>query len=293
MNAVQLKQEDQQSKWIGLSVTVVAHALLLLFLIWSVLHTPDPPLDGGGSELALSLGEPDMGGPSDVPVADPAAVEPVPEQVQDDQQTVTQDVEEVNVVAKPVEVKKPVVSAVTKPVVTPIAKPKEPPVEKPRVADARSLFQKKSTATGDGGHGAGKVPGNEGSPNGVEGGSPDGNGVTGNGSGGTTTGLGPGNGPGSGPGDGLGSLHLTGRTVVRKPVIIDNSRETGKVVVGITVDRTGRVIKVQPGIQGTTNLHPALLEKARQGALDTRISPKPDGPEEQYGTMEFVFTYKQ
>lgn len=293
MNAVQLKKDEQKSKWIGLSVTMVMHTLLLLFLLWSVLHTPDPPL-GGGQELSLSLGEPDMGGPSDVPVADPTAVEPVPEQVPDDQQTLTQDDEEVDVVAKKIEEKKPVVPVVTKPVTTPITKPKEAPVEKPRVVDSKSLFQKKTTASGDGGHGAGKVPGNEGSPDGVEGGSPDGNGI-GNGGGGTTSGNGPGNGTGSGPGDGdgFGGFDLKGRTIARKPIVTDNSRETGKVVVGITVDRNGRVIKVQPGLQGTTNLHPALLEKAKQGAMDARFSPKPDGPEEQYGTMTFVFRYKQ
>jgi periplasmic protein TonB len=86
---------------------------------------------------------------------------------------------------------------------------------------------------------------------------------------------------------------LRGRSLSRRPDITDNSRETGKVVVAIVVDRTGKVIKATPGQKGTTTLSPVLLEKAKQGALDARFSPKPDGPEEQYGTMTFVFRFKQ
>jgi hypothetical protein len=86
---------------------------------------------------------------------------------------------------------------------------------------------------------------------------------------------------------------LKGRSLQRRPDVSDNTRETGKVVVSIIVDRTGKVIKAIPGQKGTTTLNPALLEKAKQGAMDTRFSAKPDGPEEQYGTITFVFRYKQ
>lgn len=277
MELAQLKKEEQQRKWIGYGVTTAVHALLLLLLWWAMLHPPDPPIEYGGMELSMALGQPDMGGPSEVPVTDPSAPQSVPETVTEEQQVVTQDIEEVPVTAKKVEVKK------KQEVKKPVEQPKEP-VEQPRVADQRSLFKKKTTATSEGGSGDGDIPGNEGRPDGVEGGSPDGNGI-GNGLGGT--------GGGTGMGDGLGSFDLKGRSIARKPDITDNSRETGKVVVGITVDRTGRVIKAQPGIKGTTNLAPVLLEKARLGALEARFSPKPDGPEEQYGTMTFVFRFKQ
>lgn len=288
MNTLQLRKDEQKSKWIGITATLVMHALLFIFLLWSVLHIPDPPLEGGGMELSMALGEPDMGGPSEEPVADPAAVEPVQAVVPDEQQTVTQDVEEVDVVAKKTDDTKKEVP-VTKPIDKPVVKPIEKPVEQPRVADSRAMFKKSTTATGQGGHGDGTIPGNEGRPDGVEGGSPDGNGI-GNGLGGS--GGGTGTGIGSGSGDGMG-FDLKGRTLARKPDITDNSRETGKVVVGITVDRNGRVIKVQPGLKGTTTLNPTLIEKAKQGAMEARFSPKPDGPEEQYGTMTFVFRFKQ
>lgn len=276
MDQVVLKKQEQQRKWIGYGTTAVVHALLVLLLWWAMLHPPDPPMEYGGMELSMALGQPDMGGPSEVPVAEPTPVEPIPEPVTEEQQTVTQDVEEVPVTAKKIETPKK--TEVKKPVEKPIQ-----PVEKPRVADQRAMFKKSTTAAAQGGSGDGDIPGNEGRPDGVEGGSPDGNGI-GNGLGGT--------GGGTGMGDGLGSFDLKGRKLARRPDITDNSRETGTVVVGITVDRNGNVIKAEPGIRGTTNLTKVLLEKAKQGALDARFSPRSDGPDEQYGTMTFVFKYK-
>jgi periplasmic protein TonB len=277
MESAQLKKEEQQNKWIGYGTTTAIHVILLLILWWAMLHPPDPPLEYGGMELSMAMGQPDMGGPSDVPVETPTPVVPVPE-TPVEQQVVTQDLEDVGVTAKRVEDPKKV------DVKKPVEKPIEKPIEKPRVADERALFKKKTTNAADGGHGSGDVTGNQGQENGDPNGSPDGNG-TGNGLGGT--------GGGSGNTDGFGSFDLAGRTLADKPHVTDNSRETGKVVVGITVDRNGKVIKVQPGIKGTTNLSPILLEKARQGALQARFSAKPDGPEEQYGTMTFVFRFKQ
>jgi len=269
MEAAQLKKQEQKNKLLGYGFTTAFHVLILVLLWWAMLHPPDPPLEYGGMELSMALGQQDMGGPSVVPVETLTPAEQIPQPVTEEQ-VVTQDAEEVPVTAKKVVVKK------KKEVVK--------PVEKPRVADERALFKKKVTASSDGGRGDGDISGNEGNPNGDIKGSSDGNG-TGNGLGGS--------GGGTAMGDGLGSYDLKGRSMAQKPDITDNSRETGKVVVGITVDRNGRVIKVQPGIKGTTNLSPILLEKARQGALQARFSAKLDGPDEQFGTMTFVFRFKQ
>jgi outer membrane biosynthesis protein TonB len=277
MDSAQLKKEEQKNKWIGYATTIVVHAILLLLLWWAMLHPPDPPIQYGGIELSMALGQPDMGGPNDKPVANPTPVDPTPETVTPIEQVVTQDMEEVGVTAKKVEEKKKI--EIKKP-----EKPIEDPIEKPRIADARALFKKKTSATSEGGSGDGIIPGNEGRQDGVEGGSPDGNG-TGNGLGGS--------GGGSGNTDGFGGFVLAGRALAHKPEVNDNSRETGKVVVGITVDRNGRVTKVQPGLKGTTTLNPTLIEKAKQGAIDARFSPRPEGPEEQFGTMTFVFRFKQ
>jgi colicin import membrane protein len=283
MNAIQEIKDERNNHLIGYVTTFVIHALLLLWLWISVLHTPDPPLGYGGMELSMALGEADMGGPSDIPVEDPAVTQPVPETPQEEQQVITQDAEETPVTAKPPVEKKPDVT-----VKKPIEKPIEKPVEKPRVADERALFKKKTTSTAEGGRGDGDIPGNQGNPNGVPDGSPDGNGI-GNGLGGS----GGGNGRGDGTGDGIGSFDLKGRSLTRRPDITEDSRETGKVVLGITVDRSGKVIKVQPGLKGTTTLNPALIEKAKQGVMNAHFSAKPNGPEEQYGTITVVFRFKQ
>lgn len=285
MNAIQEIKEERKNHIIGYGITFIVHALLFLWLWFSILHTPDPPLGYGGMELSMALGEADMGGPSEVPVEKPAVVQPAQEVPVQEQPVLTQEDEDVQATAKP-PVERPK-AEVKKPVEKP--KPQEtPPVEKPRVADQRSLFKKNSAAASEGGRGDGEVPGNQGNPNGVPDGSPDGNGI-GNGLGGS----GGGTGRGDGTGDGVGGFELKGRSLARRPDVTENSRETGKVVVGITVDRTGKVIKAQPGLKGTTTLNPSLIEKARQGAMDARFSPKPDGPEEQYGTMTFVFRFKQ
>jgi outer membrane biosynthesis protein TonB len=284
------KKEEQKSKLVGYSVTTTIHVLLFILLWYSILHTPDPPLGegGGGMELSMALGEPDMGGPSEIPVESPAPVTPIPENQPDPQEQISQEVEDVAVTAKKAEEQKK--TEVKKPVEK---KPVETPVEKPRVADERALFKKKTTNAADGGRGSGSTAGNEGRADGEPDGSPDGNGH-GNGDGGSGGGSGGGNGTGIGSGNGDGmSYSLAGRSLSNRPEVIDNSKETGKVVVGIKVDRNGKVIEVQPGIKGTTNLTPVLLEKARQGALQARFSPKPDGPEEQYGTMTFIFRFKQ
>ena len=277
MESAYINKDDHKSKLTGYAVTTIVHAVLIGLLWWSVLTIPDPPLGYGGMELSMALGEFDMGGPNEETVAEPTPLENKPEQESIEEEVLSQDDDEVAAtVKKTSKLKKP----------TEVKKPTEKPIEKPREVDKRALFSKKTTATNEGGHGDGSVTGNQGNPDGIEGGSPDGNGI-GNGLGGS------GGGSGTGIGDGMGSFDLKGRSLSKKPDIIDNSRETGKVVVGITVDRSGKVIKVQPGIKGTTNLSPALLEKARLGALDARFSPRNDGQDEQYGTMTFVFRFKQ
>lgn len=279
MDLALLKKEDQKNRWVGYGVTATIHGLLLILLWFSILQIPDPPLSSyGGMELSMSLGEPDMGGPNDIPTETPAPVDPVPESQPEETQMITQDEEDVNVTAPKVVEHK--ITEVKKPVVKPV----EQPVEKPRVADQRALFKKKTNNTAEGGRGDGEVAGNEGRPDGDPNGSPDGNGI-GNGLGGS--------GGGTGNTDGMGDYVLAGRKISARPQVTDNSRETGKVVVLITVDRTGRVIKAEPGYKGSTNLTPVLLEKARQGAMQAKFSPKPDGPEEQTGTMTFVFRYVQ
>lgn len=290
-------QNERTSKVVGYAGSFLIHGALLLIMWWLTITPPDPPYSdtgGGGEGLAMAFGEPDAGGESLVPIENPTVQEqpqpptPQPEETpvvtdESDEEPVVTTPPKQEVKPKPQEVKKPN----EKPKPTEVTKP----VEKPRQVDQRSVF-KKSTGGNAGGFGEGDAPGNQGNPDGVPGGDPNGNGYGDGGSGGGTGGgNGTGNGSGSGAGNGI-SFDLKGRSISRRPTIEDQSKETGKVVVSIVVDRTGRVTKAMPNQKGTTTLSAVLLEKAKRAALDTRFTPNPDGPEEQYGVMTITFKFR-
>lgn len=279
----------------GYIATGVIHLAIFVLLWFITIGMSDPPMGGtgGGLGISISLGEADMGGLSEIPVQDPVAPqEPSPKQPVEETPVVTDetDSEPDAVVTQPKERPKK-----EEPKKTPEKKPEvkktvEPPKEKPRVVDPRS--QMKRTTTASGGYGSGDEPGNQGAENGSPDGAPDGTGSgTGGGGGGTGKGYGTGVGDEIDGGGGKGiKFDLKGRTLQRKPVIEDKSGETGRQVIAIVVDRNGKVIKAMPNQRGSTN--PKLAELARQAALEIRFSPKPDAPDEQYGSVTIEFKFK-
>lgn len=271
-----IQKQEKEHKIIGYVTTTVVHILLFLLLWFLVLETPNPPLEYGGMGLTMALGTPDAGGPLTEPVQEASATEPLPETPEVIEQVATQDFEEAPAVAAPKE-------KVPEKPKKPVEKPKEPE-EKPRVADAKSMMTKKDKLTASSGDGS--APGSEGEPDGKPNGSPNGKG---DGSGRPDGGSG--NAPGSG-GNGKGfDYKLSGRSVTRRPIIEDNSREIGKVVLDIEVDRTGKVLRVTLGT-GSTTLSPILIAKAKQAALETRFTPNPEAPETQAGTITINFKLK-
>lgn len=74
---------------------------------------------------------------------------------------------------------------------------------------------------------------------------------------------------------------------LKEPEYICN--EEGKVVVEIIVDRSGKVIEANPGIEGTTNKADCLLEQAKNAALNTTWTPDPEAPERQVGKIIYDF----
>ncbi len=282
-----IERKDYHHRLFGLLGTVVLHGLILLLFYFIVLHPPDPPLEGqgkGGTELRL--GDPDVGGPEQTPQPDQVSKEvytPIEEKVEETPPVVSDDPESVAIEQKKQDKK------VDKKMEQPLTDKKvTPQIDLPqKTVDAHALYHKKPNQ----GSGTGSETGIQGGPDGVPGGAPDGNGGTG--------GIGPG-GPGIGDGIGEGDkgndkvgIELSGRKVQELPNIEDHSKAVGKVVVSIIVNREGKVIKAVPGQVGTTTTDESLMEKAKQGALKTRFNTKEDAPDEQRGTMTFIFRFKQ
>ena len=82
---------------------------------------------------------------------------------------------------------------------------------------------------------------------------------------------------------------LSGRDITFRPSINENTQETGKVVVNIWVNRYGKVTRATPGSKGSTTTSAHLYKIAKNAALKAKFSPNRDAPEEQKGTIEFVF----
>ena len=68
-----------------------------------------------------------------------------------------------------------------------------------------------------------------------------------------------------------------------------DTKEEGKVVVEITVDKNGKTISAQPGIKGTTNTAKCLLDQAKIAAMNTRWSADENAAEQQVGKIEYNF----
>lgn len=85
------------------------------------------------------------------------------------------------------------------------------------------------------------------------------------------------------------SFSLSGRNTKALPKPAYNSQEEGKVVVDVTVDKYGNVIKAIPGAKGTTTPDKTLWEAARKAALESKFNEKIDAPEEQKGTITYHF----
>lgn len=93
--------------------------------------------------------------------------------------------------------------------------------------------------------------------------------------------------PGSGAG--TGGYGLSGRSLVGKGKVQQECNEEGRVVVKITVDRNGKVVQATPGVKGTTNNDPCLLEPARKTAFLHRWNVDSKAPNQQIGFVVVNF----
>ena len=98
---------------------------------------------------------------------------------------------------------------------------------------------------------------------------------------------------GNGGSGGDGDYNLGNRKPLSRPKPDYICSEEGLVVVGIEVDRNGRVIKATPGIKGTTNSAACLLTQAKEAALKTRWNSDFNAPSKQVGTIKYRFSLSQ
>ncbi len=125
-----------------------------------------------------------------------------------------------------------------------------------------------------------------------------------------TGGEGPGDGPGdkgqldgnpyapsyfggSGPGKGGVGSGLGGRGGATKKIYKQDCNQTGLVVVRIVVNKSGSVIDAEPGIKGTTNTDPCLLDPAKRIALSHKWPADSNAPDRQVGFVSINFDVSQ
>jgi colicin import membrane protein len=286
------REQENSNRTKAAAGTAVIMTLLLLFLILFEIITPNPPFpeSGGGGGQQLALGMMNMGNDkidySSMGSVKDVVVEKTPEP--EEKIVTVEGGEDV-----PVPEEKPIVRE-DKVVIKPVKpKPVEKVVEKPKELTAAEKLRekyKKNKGKDGGGVGNNEQAGNAGSPDGDPFGSGDGGNGTGSG-GGDGEGTGPGSGPGSGGGRGGGiGIDLRGRAVVVPPRLPSDTKEEGKVVVEILVDKEGNVIEANPNGRGTTTSSPALKAKARQAALATKFNVSGKF-EEQKGTITIIFSF--
>ncbi len=280
------REEENKNRLISLGISLSVFALLILFFIFYMIVTPNPPFPevaGGGGGIEFNIGNL-IEGTGNVENNGIGEAVSVVESTETTPPTNTQDnTEELVTSENGVDIQ----STETKntnttpnPVVVIPVKPKE----KTAAELLKEKFEKNKGKNG-GGDGNSGQEGNDGRPDG----NPNTNGTGGTG-GGDGGGEGPGKGNGKGPGNGGYGFSLTGRSVVTPPVLSKDTKEEGKVVVEIVVDKYGKVIKADPSGRGTNTNSPILKAKARQAALNTVFNVSGEF-EEQKGTITIIFSF--
>jgi TonB family protein len=99
-------------------------------------------------------------------------------------------------------------------------------------------------------------------------------------------------GDGSGQGNQGISYNLGDRGAQSLPKPNYDYQEGGKVVVEVSVDRSGKVTSANPGAKGSTTLNADLLRVAKEAALKARFEPKADAPVTQKGTITYNFVLR-
>ena len=96
-----------------------------------------------------------------------------------------------------------------------------------------------------------------------------------------------------GTGGGGSGYGLRGRGRPSREIVRQDCNEEGRVVVKITVNRSGRVIDAEPGVRGTLNSASCLLEPAKKTALSYKWPADSKAPAKQVGFVVINFSLSQ
>jgi colicin import membrane protein len=88
------------------------------------------------------------------------------------------------------------------------------------------------------------------------------------------------------------SYSLQGRGSQKLPQPKYDYQGEGRVVVEVSVDRTGKVIQAVPGVKGSSTLDDYLLKVAKDAAMEATFEVKADAPVVQKGTITYTFILK-
>ena len=89
------------------------------------------------------------------------------------------------------------------------------------------------------------------------------------------------------------NYNLAGRNALSKPIEKPDCNEEGFVVVKIEVDNTGKVIKADVEVKGSTNTAKCLTDPAKLAALKTRWNADPNAPNKQIGYITYRFSLSE
>jgi len=256
----------------GIAGTVLVHTAIIALLILLGFTTPLPLPEEEGVEVNLGYSDQGMGTiqPKEIPVVQQKAPPPRPQPKPDVvEEVVTQDTEDAPVeekVTEPEEKEVPVEE-------TPVEEIKEEEIvkEEPKVNPAAMYKGKSKSSTETGNEGSTGQTGDQGKPNGTVN---------------AKKYLGKG-GFGDGP-----SYSLGGRSHINLFVPKEEFSENGTIVVQITVNRKGHVIKAVAIDKGSNTTNSTLRRLAEKAAKKCVFNPKPDAAEFQRGTITYHFIVK-
>lgn len=257
-------------------------SLLLLVMFFFGMQYQDPPEEYG---IAINFGTSDVGnGPPKFQETVKSSPEPTQpkQEVSEAQKTPVEEIKEEVITQNTKDA--PVVQKeeIQKQVETPKQTPKE--VEKPVVEEAPKPSKEVQNALSN------LLNGNKSNGDPSKGEGDDAvSGLKGNESGDPTSSKYYGNG-GTG---GDGNYNLSGREPLGRPKVKPNCNEEGIVVVSILVDNSGKVIKAEPGVKGTTNTAACLMKAAKEAALKTKWNQDNEAPSTQVGLIKYNFSLSE